>query len=311
MLDKVLDTSKYVVKTSKHVSIDYSNITNLIDELYNFNNVHYLSKVKYPIYDMDIKNLINFLLIYDSIDFSFWGFPKWENENGLDGGIGLLDCIFNLFKDKDSTEVIKYLSNITLDEFSYLLKGNINIPLLNERYNIVKDICTTVVDNMNSNFYNEIKDIRTDIDLFSFILDNFKSFIDTRTYNGVEVHFYKLAQLLTSDILHVYELKMGYDVDYSSLIGCADYKIPQVLESLGILKYDKELTSIIESKTEIEENSEYEVEIRSSMLVVIDYIYNTINKEITRIDINDFIWSKGQDKTRVTKPYHLTRTTSY
>lgn len=311
MLDKVLDTSKYVVENSKHVSIDYNNITNLIDELYNFNNVHYLSKVKYPIYDMDIKDLINFLLIYDSIDFSFWGNPKWENENGLDGGIGLLDCIFNLFKDKDSTKVIKYLSNITLDEFSYLLKGNIDIPLLNERYNIVKDICTTVVNNMNSNFYNEIKDIRIDIDLFSFILDNFKSFIDTRTYNGVEVHFYKLAQLLTSDILHVYELKMGYDVDYSSLIGCADYKIPQVLESLGILKYDEELTSIIESKTEIEENSEYEVEIRSSMLVVIDYIYNTINKEIPRIDINDFIWSKGQDKTRVTKPYHLTRTTSY
>ena len=59
MLDKVLDTSKYVVKTSKHVSIDYGNITNLIDELYNFNNVHYLSKVKYPIYDMNIKDLIN------------------------------------------------------------------------------------------------------------------------------------------------------------------------------------------------------------------------------------------------------------
>lgn len=311
MLDKVLDTSKYVVENSKHVSIDYSNITNLIDELYNFNNVHYLSKVKYPIYDMDIKDLINFLLIYDSIDFSFWGNPKWENKNGLDGGIGLLDCVFNLFKDKDSTEVIKYLSNITLDEFSNILKGNIDIPLLNERYNIVKDICTTSVNNMYSNFYNEIKDIRIDIDLFSFILDNFKSFIDTRTYKGVEVHFYKLAQLLTSDILHVYELKMGYDVDYSSLIGCADYKIPQVLESLGILKYDEELTSIIESKTEIEENSEYEVEIRSSMLVVIDYIYNTINKEIPRIDINDFIWSKGQDKTRVTKPYHLTRTTSY
>ena len=47
------------------------------------------------------------------------------------------------------------------------------------------------------------------------------------------------------------------------------------------------------------------------MLVVISYIYNTINKEISRIDINDFIWSKGQDKTRVAKPYPLTRTTSY
>ena len=36
MLDKVLDTSKYVVENSKHVSIDYSN---LIEELSNKNNI--------------------------------------------------------------------------------------------------------------------------------------------------------------------------------------------------------------------------------------------------------------------------------
>lgn len=311
MLDKVLSTCNYVVKTSKHASIDYSNIPKLIEELYNFNNVHYLSKVKYPIYDMDIKDLINFLLIYDSIDFSFWGNPKWTLSNGLDGGIALLDCIYNLFKDKDSSEVLKYLSNITLDEFKELLKGNVEIPLLEERYIIVKSISSKVVTNMNSDFYSVIKEIDNDTDLFNLIIDNFESFIDTREYNGVTVYFYKLAQLLTSDILHVFKSKENLDVTYNNLVGCADYKIPQVLHGLGILKYDEELTSIIESKTEIEENSEYEIEIRASMIVVINYIYETVNGEIDRIDINDFIWSKGQDKTISYKPYHLTRTTSY
>lgn len=311
MLSKVLETSKYVVEHSKHVTIDYKNIDSLIEELKDFDNVHYLSKVSYPLYDMNIKDLINFLLIYDSIDFSFWGNPKWENKNGLDGGIGLLDTLYNLFKDQDSYDVIRYLSSISLDEFKNIFKGNVEIPLLIERYNIVKDISNVLISNMNGDFYNEIKDIRSDIELFNIILTNFESFVDTRTYNGIEVHFYKLAQLLTSDILHVYELKMGYKVNYENLVGCADYKIPQVLESLGILRYDDELISIIENKIEIEENSQYEIEIRSSMLIVIDYIYRAIDKKVSRIDINDFIWSKGQDKTRITKPYHLTRTTSY
>jgi hypothetical protein len=79
----------------------------------------------------------------------------------------------------------------------------------------------------------------------------------------------------------------------------------------GILKYDNELALLLESKTPIEENSEYEVEIRAGMIVVVNYIWNRINKIIDRIDINDFIWSKGQDKTKQYKPYHLTRTTSY
>lgn len=59
------------------------------------------------------------------------------------------------------------------------------------------------------------------------------------------------------------------------------------------------------------ESSKFVVEIRASMLVVINYIWERVNRIIDRIDINDFIWSLGQDKTKDYKPYHRTRTTSY
>lgn len=117
--------------------------------------------------------------------------------------------------------------------------------------------------------------------------------------------------MLTSDILHVIKIKEDREVDYSNLLGCDDYKIPQVMQAFGILEYDKELMSLLVSKTEIKENSEYEVEIRASMLVVINYIWEKVNRIVDRIDINDFIWSLGQDKTKDYKPYHRTRTTSY
>lgn len=314
MLDKVLETNKFVVDNAKHVRINYDKATQLIDELLNFENVHYLTKVPYDVYNMNTRDIINFLLIYDAIDFSFWGNPKWTidaNGKNLDGGIALLHCIFNLFNGRNSIEVYYQLENMTLEDFKDILKGNIDIPLLEERYKIVTGIAKIVNTKMNGSFYDHIKDMNTDQEIFKTLISNFNNFEDTRTYNEKTIYFYKLAQLLTSDILHVIEIKEKRNVNYSNLLGCADYKIPQVMQSLGILEYDTKLLSLLETKTEIEENSEYEVEIRASMLVVINYIYEQINKSIDRIDINDFIWSKSQDKTKKYKPYHLTRTTSY
>ena len=314
MLNKVLKTSKFVVDNASHVKINYDKANELIDELLKFDNVHYLTKVPYAVYDMSTRDIINFLLIYDSIDFSFWGNPKWTidaNGNDLDGGIALLHCIFKLFNGRDSLEVYQQLENMTLEEFKAILKGNIDIPLLEERYSIVIGIAKIVNKKMNGSFYDYIKNMNTDQEIFNTILNNFSSFEDTRTYEGQIIYFYKLAQLLTSDILHVIEIKEQKEVDYSNLLGCADYKIPQVMQEFGILEYDTELSSLLDAKTEIEENSEYEVEIRASMIVVINYIWEQIDKSIDRIDINDFIWSKGQDKTKKYKPYHLTRTKSY
>lgn len=283
MLDKVLETSKFVVDNAKQVTINYDKVNGLIDKLLEFNNVHYLTKVPYPIYDMETCDIVNFLLIYDSIDFSFWGNPKWTidiNSNKLDGGIALLHCIYNLFEGRSSLDVYKEIENMSLEKFRKILNGNVEIPLLKERYNIIVNIAKIVNKNMNGNFYSYIKNMDNDKDIFNVIIDNFSSFQDIRKYKGHTIYFYKLAQLLTSDILHVIERKENRKVNYSNLVGCTDYKIPQVLEGVGILEYDDTLSLLLDSKTEMEENSEYEVEIRASMLVVINYIYERINRRI-------------------------------
>ena len=164
---------------------------------------------------------------------------------------------------------------------------------------------------MNGNFYLFIKDITSDVELFEIITKYFENFKDERTYNNKKIYFYKLAQLLTSDILHIRELKENIKVDYSHLVGCADYKIPQVMRGLGILEYSDKLASIIDNKKEIELNSEYEVEIRASMLIVIDTIKEKLENKFYSIDINDYIWTQGRNKSLDLKPYHLTRTINY
>ena len=114
MLNEVLETTKYVVNNAKHVKINYNKADTLINELLQHENVHYLTKVPYEIYNMDTKDIVNFLLIYDSINFSFWGNPKWTidvNGKKLDGSMALLHCIFNLFIGHNSTHVYRELEN--------------------------------------------------------------------------------------------------------------------------------------------------------------------------------------------------------
>lgn len=309
MLDKIKSTCHYVVDNSKYVKINYAKLDEFTSDIKYENLKNWLLFNPYNLLQLDIETIINFLLIFESIDYSFWGQPKWEitTEEGIkDGSDALLYVMIKYVKETRSTD----FSNLTLNEFKELLKGNIDIPLLEERYNTIVNISRIVNERMNGSFYKFIKDINLDTKLFDTIINNFDSFKDEREYNGKTIYFYKLAQLLTSDILHIREKLENISVDYSNLIGCADYKIPQTLRALGIVEYNNELSRIVDQRNQLENSSEYEVEIRASQIVVIDYISNILI-DANPIDINDFLFVYSKKVKAITKPYHLCRNTNY
>ena len=309
MFDKIKSTCHYVVDNSKYVKINYAKLDEFINNIKYENLKNWLLFNPYNLLELDIETVINFLLIFESIDYSFWGQPKWEinTEEGIkDGSDALLYAMIKYVKQTRSTD----FSNLTLNEFKELLKGNIDIPLLEERYKTIVNISRIVNEKMNGSFYKFIKDINLDTKLFDTIINNFDSFKDEREYNGKTIYFYKLAQLLTSDILHIREKLENISVDYSNLIGCADYKIPQTLRALGIVEYNNELSTIVDQRKQLENSSEYEVEIRASQIVVIEYISNKLI-DANSIEINDFLFVYSKKVKVIAKPYHLCRNTNY
>ena len=56
------------------------------------------------------------------------------------------------------------------------------------------------------------------------------------------------------------------------------------MRALDIIKYNDELSNAVDNRLEIEYSSKYEVEIRASMIVVIDYIKNKV-ENTNSIDI--------------------------
>lgn len=309
MLDDVKSTCYYVMKASKYVNIDFEKIDQFIAKIDCNNLKNWLLYNPYGLLELDIETIVNFLLVFEAIDYSFWGSPKWsiETKDGTkDGSDALLYAMLMYVKENESTD----FSNVSFDEFKQILQGNVEIPFLKERYETVVKISKIVNQKMNGSFYQYVKDVTSDENLFEIIVTNFESFKDERIYNGRTIYFYKLAQLLTSDILHVREHLEKIDVNYSHLKGCADYKIPCVLRALDIINYKDELSSIVDSKKEIDISSMYEVEIRASQIVVINYIKSKL-VNVAAIDINDFLFLYSKKIKEKVKPYHLCRNTNY
>ena len=135
MLDKIIKSCKYVANNSKSVKINETNLDKFIEKIKKVETEHWLGFSPYNLLNLSTEIIINFLLVYEAIDFSFWGNPKWtiNTENGEeDGSIALLYALLKYVKEKNTTD----FSNITKEEFKEILKGNIEIPLFEERYNI-------------------------------------------------------------------------------------------------------------------------------------------------------------------------------
>ena len=307
LIDRLSSSYEYVCNNSKNIRINYSKIDDMIEQIKNSFVDYWLDSNPYGLMDMETEEIINFLFIYHTIgDYCFWGDPKWKIQTDLgtlDGSYAIMYLILNRFKENNDFEM-------SFEEFKELLKGNVTIPLLEDRYqNLVK--LNKFLKSKKRTAYELIKELNVDNELFEFIVSNLEFFEDTSNYDGKEILFYKRAQLLTSDILHVREKKEHINVDYSHLIGCADYKIPQVMRCYGMIEFTDSLAEKIDSKMELEEGSLEEIEIRANTLKVINYIYEKLDKKYSRMNINDFIWILGQDKSKMTKPYHRTLTKHY
>ena len=305
ILANIQTSISYVKDHSKYVKVNYEEIDKQINNI-DFTKVSFwLDNNPYGILDLPYEDLFTFLLIFHAIgDYCFWGDPKWEikvDNKTLDGSYAIMYLIINKFKE-DKTFKMTYA------EFKEFLKGNIEIPLLKERYECLKEVYTYLD---NHNFYQEIKDMNDDITLLNYLINNFTFFKDTSMYEDHEISFYKRAQLITSDILHIKKICGHEKVNYSHLLGCADYKIPQVMRCYGMLEFNEELAGLVDNKKELPKDSAMEVEIRALTIAVIDYIYHKLDGKVSRMDINDLIWLMGQDKSKMTKNYHRTLTICY
>ena len=94
---------------------------------------------------------------------------------------------------------------------------------------------------------------------------NFNNFQDHCLYEGEQICFYKRSQILVGDLWGALKDKPGCEgflKDIDNLTTFPDYRVPQILNHLGVMEYCPELTEIISKKIEILSGSPYEVNIK-------------------------------------------------
>ncbi len=312
----ILESTKFVTDNALSVTINAARAGEYARRFDHGSTRHWLSAAPFDFSGFTNEEKLHFLFLFNALSFSYWGEPKWTVEYSgkeYDGAWGMIVALGHAVKTGCPILEAAYCSDISFESFSNVLKGNVDIPLLEQRWSMIRQLGSFA---MQQPLGTLVKSANGEaLVLLDLILEVLPSFRDESEYQAQTVCFQKRAQLLVSDIYHIFG-SVGYGnlrgVD--RLTACADYKLPQILRKLGILEYSKDLSGQIDAKNELAHGSLEEIEIRASTIQAIDLIKNEVRKQnpfITSMEINDHLWLMTQKKFSDDKPYHRTRTTAY
>ena len=213
-----------------------------------------------------------------------------------------------------------YLAGVTRAQLAQVLKGNIEIPLLDERVEILRNVGERLAGKYGGRFCNFIRAGRplaydAGNGLVERLVREFPRFRDASGYRGREVKFYKLAQLGVW-ILHCTLRRSGsFQLeDVSRLTAFADYIVPMALHAMGILRYSKPLERAISSHKLIPRDSSREIEIRANAIYAMALLTEEVNsrrppeRHITNAHLDARLWTHFHATHQA---HHLTPTIMY
>lgn len=153
------------------------------------------------------------------------------------------------------------------------------IPLFDERTKLLRDAGAVLARDFQGSITNCIAQAEhSAAALVNLLVDRFPScFKDESTFEGKRVRFYKRAQILVADLWACFngESYGAFD-DINEITMFADYRIPQMLRSLGCLMYSPPLESRIKRLEEIRSGETVELEIRGCSIWCVELIRRQI-----------------------------------
>lgn len=274
----------------------------------------------------DADQAVDFILVANAIDFAFTDFTtgvkfevEYEGRRWSDS-----EALFACFKRAldEGLPVLDggYLSRLTKPELQRLFRGNIEIPMLDERLEILRAIGQTLAEKYDGRFCNFVRAASPHAydngrGLVEKLVKEFQRFADVSRYDGHEVKFYKLAQLgvwmLYASLGRAGAFRLD---DPEKLTAFADYIVPVALRVMNILRYSPALEEAIRTQKLIPRDSPQEIEIRAHTIYATALLTEEVNRRrppemkviIPQIDAR--LWTHYH-KTHW--PHHLTRTIMY
>ena len=213
-----------------------------------------------------------------------------------------------------------YLAGIGRDDLAGVFSGNIQIPMLDERVEILNAAGATLAAGYGAAAHRFVADCAPAMyaggdGLMERLVAEFPRFNDVSSHDGGEVQLHKLAQLWLWQLHMSLAASGSFAVaDLDRMTAFADYIVPVALRLMGITSYTPELEAAINRGDHIPRDSAEEVEIRAHTLYATALLTDAINRirpaELALVVPQlDFRLWKSYHATFW--PHHLTRTIMY
>ncbi len=138
---------------------------------------------------------------------------------------------------------------------------------------------------------------------------------DVSSYEGLEVPFYKRAQLTAADLAVAFGGEgWGCFRDLDRLTCFADNLVPHVLRCAEVLVYEPSLARRIDAGELLAAGSPEEVEIRAGAVHAVERCVAELARlgaRTTAQQLDFLLWNRGQRAEIKARPRHRTRTTFY
>lgn len=257
-------------------------------------------------------------LICAAINFSFWpdkGQAAWTF-NEKPGSTGFYMAMAEADEKFPGFYRATFLKSLSRKALQSVLAGPVEIPMLDERAEILHDVGTRMANRFQGNAMNLLQECQFIAPKIIALMTNaMPTFRDEALCNGQRATFHKQAQLFC-DESHRILLNRGHKglLALDKLTALADYRVPQVLRALGILTYGMELTAYVDNEQPIEPGHIYEVEIRQATLDAVALMVKELANQgiqTTALAVDKWLWLKSREPGLPLKPHHRTRTTHY
>lgn len=306
----ILNSLEPIINNLKYIEIIPSKIIKLVKFLDSSTQEDWSHD--YILHDGTSKS-VNYLALFSALSFCYWGESKWfiryKDEN-LGGSYSLFYALKRAIDNGIDITETDVLMNLSFDQFTLILKGDNQtiIPYLRERYEIAKEIATVLSIKFEGEFINLFKEGDYDANKINkLLITNFKCFQDEHNFEGHMIKFYKKSQEVISLVYEQFhgqgygDIKNMHDLTISS-----DYKLPQILNGLGILIYKGTLLDKINNRLSLENDSREVMEIRASTIYVGELIIKYLKDEGTKMkafELSNLLWSISQNPDFKVIPY--------
>jgi len=262
---------------------------------------------------------LNYFLLFNALNFCYWGAPKWEVDYSgrkLDGAFGMLAALTRALDEKIPVLEGSFLAGIGVTELAHILRGNVKIPLFQQRLAICHEVGRVLTKDFGGHFHRVLEEAGgSAVKLVDLLTAQFPSFDDSVPFGSGRLIFHKRAQLAPAMIHERWQGQgPGVFSDLGELTVSADYKLPQVLRRLGLIEYRNGLDLMIDEMRTIPAHSREENEIRAATIAVGETMAEILSPRlqgITSQRVDRLLWVVGQRKSPNDKPYHRTLTTAY